>query len=70
MISRFLLILAVICVAQGCTQVKVWERGNLAKSEMAFTPDPMQEKLHDHIYHSKEASQSVAAGAGGGCGCN
>lgn len=59
-----------VLLSQGCSQVKVWERGNLAKAEMAFSPDPTEDKIRSHIYHSKEASQSVAAGAGGGCGCN
>ncbi|WP_045826037.1 DUF4266 domain-containing protein [Teredinibacter turnerae] len=70
MIIRFIVAVLVASAATGCTQVKVWERGNLARNEMAFTPDPLEQKIQDHIYHSKEASQSVAAGAGGGCGCN
>lgn len=54
----------------ACTPVKAWERGNLARPEMAFTPDPLAKKIQDHIDHSKEASSSVTAGSGGGCGCN
>ena len=54
----------------ACTAVKPWERGHLARAEMAFTPDPMERKARDHIFHSKEGSSSVSADSGGGCGCN
>jgi hypothetical protein len=54
----------------ACSQVKSWERGNLARPEMAFSNDPLAEKIQDHIFFSKEGSSSAAAGAGGGCGCN
>jgi hypothetical protein len=54
----------------ACAPVKKWERGNLARPEMAFTPDALTQKIQDHIYQSKEGSASVVAGAGGGCGCN
>ncbi len=62
--------LCLLALCQGCTHVKPWERGNLARPEMAFTPDPLDDQIQNHVYHSKEGSQSVAAGAGGGCGCN
>lgn len=54
----------------ACTRVKAWERGNLARPEMAFTQDGLERKIQDHIDHSKEGSSSVVAGSGGGCGCN
>lgn len=54
----------------GCTYVPAWEKGNLALPEMAFTPDPLEQKLSDHIYFAKEASSSGSAVSGGGCGCN
>ncbi|MGN0921949.1 MAG: DUF4266 domain-containing protein [Cellvibrio sp.] len=62
----FLALMAV----QGCSTVKPWERGYLAKSEMFLVADPMQEKISSHIYHSKEGSSRISAGSGGGCGCN
>ena len=70
--NRFgLFILAIgVALCAACTPVKPWERGNLAKPEMSFTPDPLARQIEDHIYHSKEGSSSVVAGSGGGCGCN
>jgi Domain of unknown function (DUF4266) len=64
------LILICVCVLSACSNVKAWERGNLARNEMSFTPDPLERKIRDHVYHSKEGSSSVGAGSGGGCGCN
>lgn len=66
------LVMAALLLCQGCTmpQVKAWERGNLARTEMSLVADPMEAKVQSHIYHSKEASSVVTAGSGGGCGCN
>lgn len=63
-------ILLLILMAAACAQVKPWERGELAKREMAFDVDPMETKIRDHIYFSKEGSSSGSAVTGGGCGCN
>ncbi|HWV16230.1 MAG TPA: DUF4266 domain-containing protein [Cellvibrio sp.] len=68
--SKLLLISLTLLSAAACTPVKSWERGNLARPEMSFTPDPLARQIQDHIYHSKEGSSSVVAGSGGGCGCN
>jgi len=54
----------------ACTFVGAWEKGSLARPEMAFVPDPMEQRMSDHIYFSKEASSSGSAVSGGGCGCN
>lgn len=54
----------------GCTVVSPWERGQLARTEMAFDPDPLESTMQEHIYFSKEASASGSAVSGGGCGCN
>jgi hypothetical protein len=66
----FLVIAVTLLLTQGCTSVKPWERGYLAKTEMSLAADPMQEKISSHIYHSKEGSSKISAGSGGGCGCN
>lgn len=63
-------ILLVVLMAAACTQVKPWERGELAKREMAFDVDPMETQIKNHIYFSKEGSSSGSAVTGGGCGCN
>ena len=61
---------AVLLMLQGCATVKPWERGTMAREEMAFVPDSLESKFQDHIHFSKEAAQMVGAGSGGGCGCN
>lgn len=60
-----------VCVLlAGCTQVRPWEMGYLAKKEMAWDADPLEAALNDHIFFSKEASSGGNSAAGGGCGCN
>ena len=54
----------------SCADVKAWERGYLAKEEMAWDPDALESSLNDHIFFSKEASSGGNSAAGGGCGCN
>ena len=61
-----------LCVSTllGCQQVRPWERGMLARPEMAWDSDPLGALLQDHIFFSKEASSGGDTAAGGGCGCN
>jgi|TARA_B110000971_G_scaffold151584_1_gene154804 hypothetical protein len=54
----------------ACTQVRPWERGILAKEEMAWRTNALEGALNDHIFFSKEASSGGSSAAGGGCGCN
>ncbi|MEM9103862.1 MAG: DUF4266 domain-containing protein [Pseudomonadota bacterium] len=58
------------CFLTACANVSPWERGILAKPEMAWQLDPLERKMQSHIYTSKEASSGGASAAGGGCGCN
>lgn len=68
---RLLAVIVVILGSQqACTEVRAWERGNLAREEMAWDPDPLESALNDHIFFSKEASSGGNNAAGGGCGCN
>jgi hypothetical protein len=67
----------VILVAAGaalsaCSSlgVKPWQRGTLARPEMALNSDPLSASIDDHIYFSKEATSGGRDFAGGGCGCN
>lgn len=50
--------------------VQPWQRGILAKPEMALDAEPLEIAIDDHIYFSKEASSGGRGFAGGGCGCN
>jgi hypothetical protein len=54
----------------GCASVSPWERGHLAKPQMALEPYPAQSALRGHIYASREASVAGDVVMGGGCGCN
>ena len=54
----------------GCAPVAAWERGTLAKPEMALDADPLGTALDSHVYFSKEASSGGNSASGGGCGCN
>jgi Domain of unknown function (DUF4266) len=57
----------------GCSnlgQVNPWEKNNLAKPEMTFGGDPLDERFVQHIYGSKENSSGGYGVGGGGCGCN
>ncbi len=59
-----------LLILQGCTPVAPYQRGNLSKPEMAWTPCHLDATLQKHIYFAKEASSGGAEPAGGGCGCN
>ena len=52
------------------SEVKPWERGTLARSDMQMITDTMEQNIDEHIYFSKEASTGGVSVQGGGCGCN
>lgn len=54
----------------GCTPVAPWQRGKLAKPQMALDPYPLQNTFKAHIYNSREAASGGSSAGGGGCGCN
>ncbi|MBM4207809.1 MAG: DUF4266 domain-containing protein [Gammaproteobacteria bacterium] len=64
-----LLIWLLLTIIYGCTSVKSWERGTLAKPQMAQEPTPLQSVIRAHIYSSREAAGTAGAAQGGGCGC-
>jgi hypothetical protein len=61
--------LLVCMLLSGCAAVAPWERGRLAKPQMALETDPPQRTLREHVYRSREAATPGTAGRGGGCGC-
>jgi uncharacterized protein DUF4266 len=69
--KRLILAVCVLALA-GCsvTSVKPWQKGNLAKPDMAFDHDPLDTRFMDHTYFSKEGASGGAGVGGGGCGCN
>jgi hypothetical protein len=73
MTKRLILAIAVAALFSGCGSigtVQPWEKGNLAKPEMAFDPDVLEARFADHTYFSKEGASGGAGVGGGGCGCN
>ncbi|ASJ70250.1 DUF4266 domain-containing protein [Granulosicoccus antarcticus] len=71
-LSRILVLGPLLIALGGCSSLGVqpWERGTLARPEMALTSQPIAAALDDHIYFSKEASSGGRSFGGGGCGCN
>ena len=70
--ARTLCVLALAAIA-GCATMsppQPWEKGDLAKREMQFDPDPLDAKATQHIYTSKEGAGGGYGVGGGGCGCN
>ena len=70
-IERLAAACAVVALA-GCAFAppKPWEKGDLARPSMRFDADPLQTKLTQHIYQSKEGAAGGDTVGGGGCGCN
>ena len=50
----------------SCVPVQPWERGNLAKPQVALDPYPL---LRAHNYGSREAAADGNVAQGGDCGC-
>jgi hypothetical protein len=54
----------------GCAPIQPWERGNLAKPQIALDPYPLQTAVSQHNYSSREVISAENNAQGGGCGCN
>ncbi len=72
--SRAALLLAMLALSSlaGCAlqPPQAFEKGNLAKREMTFGADPLEDAFSQHVYFSKEAASGGTGVGGGGCGCN
>jgi PBP1b-binding outer membrane lipoprotein LpoB len=66
--SFLLTIVLLNLMLTGCS-VAPWERGNLAKPQMALDSHPTQTNFRGHAYGSREGATGSSVGAGGGCGC-
>lgn len=62
-------IVAICCWITACVNVQPWERGILAKEQMALDPYPLQTQYREHNYGSREGSSGGSSAKGGGCGC-
>lgn len=54
----------------GCTTVAPYQRGHLARPEMAFEASAGIAKAMEKTFPAKEAASGSGAVGGGGCGCN
>ena len=54
----------------GCASVAPYQRGYLARDDMAFDAKPGTMKALEKTYSAKEAASGGASVGGGGCGCN
>lgn len=64
----FLLLL--LAATTGCTAVRPWERGRLAKPKMMLEPSPESTLLEQHVFEYREGASGGFGTVGGGCGCN
>ncbi|HUJ00490.1 MAG TPA: DUF4266 domain-containing protein [Usitatibacter sp.] len=63
--------LATAVVACACSPVAPYQRGYLARPDMAMEPvDAGTAKALERTYSAKEAARGGASIGGGGCGCN
>jgi len=53
----------------GCATVQPWQRGQLAKSVMQFSPDPALTAFEGHWQEAREGAAGGLGLQGGGCGC-
>jgi Domain of unknown function (DUF4266) len=60
----------VALVACGCAPVAPYQRGYLARPDMALDANPGTMKAIEKTYSAKEAASGGASVGGGGCGCN
>jgi hypothetical protein len=67
---KWLLLPALILCLPACQPVEPWERGDLAKPQMALDPNAMHSALRAHTFASREAASATTSAAGGGCGCD
>ena len=66
-----LALLALVALAlPACTHVAPYQRGYLARDDMAFDPAPGTARAIEKTYSAKEAASGGASVGGGGCGCN
>lgn len=61
---------ALLLLACGCTTVAPYQRGHLARADMAFEASTGLAKAMDKTFPAKEAASGSGAVGGGGCGCN
>ena len=67
---RIMLALASALLLAGCVDVAPYQRGYLARPDMAFEDSPGNARALEKTYSAKAAASGGASVGGGGCGCN
>ena len=67
---KALLAAALALFLGGCATVAPYQRGYLARDDMALEGNPGYAKAIEKTFAAKEAASGGAAVGGGGCGCN
>lgn len=65
-----LAIVAMALAASACAPVAPYQRGYLARDDMALDANPGMMKALEKTFAAKEAASGGASVGGGGCGCN
>lgn len=68
--KRVAILLFTAALAAGCSAVAPYQRGYLARPDMAFEDAPGHARAIEKTYSAKEAASGGASVGGGGCGCN
>jgi uncharacterized protein DUF4266 len=64
------MVLVLAFAAAACSPVAPYQRGYLARPDMAFEDSPGNARALEKTYSAKEAASGGASVGGGGCGCN
>lgn len=64
------LFLGALLLANGCANVKPWQRDKLSDEIMRPDGDALATALSEHMWFSREAAYGGRGVGGGGCGCN
>lgn len=72
LIRLVLLFLSMLSLSACITlePVKPWQKGVLARPDMAMDADALESRMAEHVYVSKESHFGGNGVGGGGCGCN
>ena len=65
-----MIILLVALILGGCVNVEPWQRGTLAKPQMALDAHPQRAALIAHVRAAREEASGGVSKDGGGCGCD
>lgn len=68
--TSVVMVLALVLAGCAAQKVQPWQKGSLARPDMALDGDPLKRRFAAHVYFSKEAASGGQGVGGGGCGCN